>query len=155
MEDKPAMPQRCSDNDPERDCKCGGQRGKPSCMFPDAPVAQPSTRVTKEETKMWTLESSLVFIRKLIPIAEAYGWNLLLDGSILSKGYSDKDLDIVALSRNRLNFPPNREDLLTYLNNAGWTFVKKMQFPDRVTYVLVNKEEKRIDLCFVDLTKRS
>ena len=25
---------RCADNDPERDCKCGGERGKSSCMFP-------------------------------------------------------------------------------------------------------------------------
>lgn len=29
-----AEPPQCSDNDPERDCRCGGQRGTPSCMFP-------------------------------------------------------------------------------------------------------------------------
>lgn len=30
------VPNKCSDTDPERDCPCGGQRGKPDCMFPES-----------------------------------------------------------------------------------------------------------------------
>jgi hypothetical protein len=30
----------CADTDPERDCKCGGERGKSSCMFPGASAEQ-------------------------------------------------------------------------------------------------------------------
>jgi hypothetical protein len=32
--------QRCSDNHPELDCRCGGQRGRNDCMFPDGIVAR-------------------------------------------------------------------------------------------------------------------
>ena len=45
----------------------------------------------------WTLENAIELIRLLQPTAHAHGYHLALAGGILNFGYSDKDVDIVAL----------------------------------------------------------
>jgi hypothetical protein len=50
----------------------------------------------------WTLENSVELIRILQPLAHQHGYHLALAGGILNKGYSEKDLDVVALPRSEM-----------------------------------------------------
>lgn len=50
----------------------------------------------------WTLENSVELIRILQPLAHKHGYHLALAGGILNRGYSDKDLDVVALPRSEM-----------------------------------------------------
>lgn len=50
----------------------------------------------------WTLENSVELIRILQPLAHQHGYHLALAGGILNRGYSDKDLDVVALPRSEM-----------------------------------------------------
>jgi len=43
----------------------------------------------------WTLEDSLPIIRAIAPIAERCGFSVALRGSVLIKGRSEKDLDLL------------------------------------------------------------
>lgn len=43
----------------------------------------------------WTLPAALVFVRQLQPIARAVGYHLGMLGSVLLKGRSGKDLDVL------------------------------------------------------------
>jgi hypothetical protein len=45
----------------------------------------------------WTLENSVELIRLLQPLAHRHGYHLALAGGILNRGFSEKDLDVVAL----------------------------------------------------------
>lgn len=48
---------------------------------------------------MWTLETALQLIHVCQPVAAAHGFALALGGSVLNRGHSDKDLDIVVHER--------------------------------------------------------
>jgi hypothetical protein len=44
---------------------------------------------------VWTLEDALPIIRAIAPIAERCGFSVALRGSVLIKGRSEKDLDLL------------------------------------------------------------
>lgn len=48
---------------------------------------------------MWTLEEAIKLLRELEPTANAHGLHLGITGSVLYKGESQKDLDIVVYPR--------------------------------------------------------
>ncbi len=50
----------------------------------------------KQTIPMWTLDQAVAFINELLPDARAAGWNLALNGSVLYKGQSDNDVDVIA-----------------------------------------------------------
>lgn len=49
----------------------------------------------KEAKEPWTLEQALELIRELAPDLEVVGWGIGLTGSLLKKGSSDRDADII------------------------------------------------------------
>ena len=50
---------------------------------------------------MWTANEAQAFCQELWPIAEKHGWHFGLTGSVLYKGESQKDLDLVFYPRTR------------------------------------------------------
>ena len=51
--------------------------------------------------KKWTLESALAFIRKISPVVQGMaGFDLALAGSVLKKGESSNDLDLICFPLN-------------------------------------------------------
>ena|ERR1700742_390349 len=93
---------------------------------------------------MWTLQEAQSFCQKLEKVALGYGWNVLLGGGVLIRGFSNKDLDIYLLARNRSKI--NRIDCINYIKSLGWIEIKHMRFPDRDTYVLLAEFNKRLDV---------
>jgi hypothetical protein len=94
---------------------------------------------------MWTLNEAQVFCQQLEKIALAYGWNVLLGGGVLIRGYSNKDLDIYLLARNRSRI--NRIDCINYIKTLGFEEIKHMRFPDRDTYVMLSiSGSRRLDV---------
>lgn len=64
---------------------------------------------------LWTLDEALDFIRCRETAAVERGYNLTLGGSILSKGWSDHDLDIICVPLHLS--PVNR---LAYCRFVAW-----------------------------------
>lgn len=48
---------------------------------------------------IWRLDDALRLIRLISPICHLYGYNLHLGGGVLNRGFSTKDLDILAMPR--------------------------------------------------------
>jgi len=59
-----------------------------------------------------TLEQSLEIVRRIQPRAMALGYYIALAGGTLNKGYSDNDIDLVAIPRTKKS---DRVNLLHYL----------------------------------------
>lgn len=57
----------------------------------------------KDKPVRWTLESAVEFIRDLEPILASLGWHCALTGSVLYKGESRKDLDLVVYPHRTSN----------------------------------------------------
>lgn len=60
--------------------------------------------VTNERKVMWTVESALLLIRTIYPVALRAGYNLHLGGSVMYAGQSVNDLDIIAVRRPNVLF---------------------------------------------------
>lgn len=65
---------------------------------------------------MWTLNRALGLIRGTYPHAAGAGWYLCLGGGVLVKGYSDHDLDIIAIP----HYGAKLDDLYTVLRDRKW-----------------------------------
>lgn len=68
---------------------------------------------------MWALDEALELIRKLEPGLRDAGWALGLTGSVLTRGESDKDLDLVVYPLNSTEV--SKAKLITALGAYGWT----------------------------------
>jgi len=55
----------------------------------------------------WEIKEALEFIRTLQPITMAAGYYIALAGRVLNKGYSDNDLDLVAVPRTKKSIQDN------------------------------------------------
>ncbi len=69
------------------------------------------------DVKSWTLEEGLELIRQLHPSVQQAGYYLGLTGSVLFKGQSEKDLDIIAYPKSKPDGNP--EALRTALREQG------------------------------------
>lgn len=68
---------------------------------------------------MWTLEEALTLIRELNPLLVEAGWYFGLTGSVLIKGESVKDLDLIVFPLNTAEV--DRKRLYRVLIHGGWT----------------------------------
>lgn len=58
------------------------------------------SKMRKRETVVWTLDRALKLVREIQPHTAAVGWHCALAGSVLIRGSSNKDLDIVCFPHN-------------------------------------------------------
>lgn len=94
---------------------------------------------------MWDIESSLALIRKLQPSAIPVGYNLCLCGGVLDRGFSDSDLDIVAMPGS---YTEQREaDLINLFLAESYTLRKtNTRHPKLKVIKFINNEGKKIDV---------
>ena len=69
--------------------------------------------------RSWTLDEALSFIRDLSGALLPHGWGVGLCGSVLTKGCSRKDLDIIIFPQDTTS--TNYSGLLVLLEEAGLT----------------------------------
>ncbi len=55
--------------------------------------------VTGQGKRTWSMDEALGLIRRIQPDCMENGYYLALGGGVLNKGYSDKNLDLVAMPR--------------------------------------------------------
>lgn len=118
------------------------------------PLPSPLPPVEQAQHK-WNLQEGLTFLRMLYVVAFEQGYNLHLGGSLMYQGYSDKDLDLVAIRRPQVRL----EDVgiihvLERAKTCNFFCIKKdPNIPDRLIYKLFNRNtEQHIDLIVLDQT---
>lgn len=85
---------------------------------------------------MWTLDDALKVIREAQPIIKEFNYHLALAGSVLNNGFSNNDLDIVALPLNIENVTPDEAGLLKYFADKNGEY-KDITDTDEEGYVIV------------------
>jgi hypothetical protein len=105
----------------------------------------------------WVLEDALEFVRKLDPVVRTAGYSVGLAGSVLTKGESPKDLDLLLfpLSTEKVDV----EDLVKTLREFGMRLIidrehvkarwEKLGSEDEKWVEVWRYEGKRVDLFFV------
>lgn len=68
-------------------------------------------------TKHWEFNEALQLFRHLQEKAHAINWALAMGGSVINKGESYKDLDIVAHPFHLKNYTPNEYDIIKMFEN--------------------------------------
>jgi hypothetical protein len=69
--------------------------------------------------RSWTLDEALNFIRNLSRVLLPHGWGVGLCGSVLTKGSSHKDLDIIIFPRDTTSMSYSK--LIELLEGTGLT----------------------------------
>jgi hypothetical protein len=106
---------------------------------------------------MWTLEQAITEIRSLEPKLAAIGFHCALNGSVLYRGESQKDLDLIVYPHTKnicesTNFEPCKEVLRLHFQSA---FIKdcgsasQLRDDKQVAWV-TDGNNKRIDIFFLD-----
>jgi hypothetical protein len=100
---------------------------------------------------MWELVGALDFLRILQFVAYQEGYNALLGGSVLNKGYSYNDLDIMLMPRGS-KYGCDLPDILKWFSGHLYevTGISDLPNPARSVYRLKNEIDfKEIDLIVV------
>lgn len=100
---------------------------------------------------MWDLESARSFVALIHPKAFEAGYTLHIGGGVLLQGYSDNDLDVVAIRRPSVSCG-NDAILLQQMRDLGMKAVKQFTVGERVVHKWRSLKGKRIDLIVLDLT---
>ena len=101
----------------------GGERRADKRRVGDRSKANVRTLVERLNAKataksVWALDDALILARALWSPLQERGWHVGITGSVMYRGYSDKDLDIIAYPRNTETSKP--EKLTAYLRSLGW-----------------------------------
>lgn len=110
---------------------------------------------------MWTLEEAIPFLRNLEKVAEQNHWHLALTGSVLYKGESKDDLDIVVYPHDVPDgkstwFEVDPDEVVAKL---GFNFNQRLNEQDTdygdkrrvyIVEVIHNNQKKRIDLFLLE-----
>jgi hypothetical protein len=100
----------------------------------------------------WTLEEAVSFVNSLHEFLFPLGFGIALTGSVLTKGYSEKDIDLIVYPLKKISADYNV--LLESLPKFGLNFVrlpnKNLGYQDDGKNVQVWEfDDKRVDLFFL------
>lgn len=114
----------------------------------DPKIAELVARIKRRQLeKTWSLVDAVSLINELLPEAQAAGWGLGLHGSVLYRGYSSADVDVIAYPlQKRADALPRLEDLQGVLDGHGFRLkwdVADVQAYWRVKGIL---DEKRVQV---------
>jgi predicted nucleotidyltransferase len=88
---------------------------------------------------MITRQAAIELCVELWPLFEKHKWHIGLTGSCLYKGYSEKDIDLIAYPHTWAQELPT-ESLLTILEDIGFTVIRRANPADGdSTETVVNK----------------
>lgn len=110
------------------------------------------------EGRVWFLQGALDFIRDLSDAVRAVGFDVALAGSVLKKGHSKKDIDIVLfpLRTDKMNHSRLHKALLSFgmtqlLDQTSVTLLWRKAGSDDCKRVEVwDYKGKRVDLFFLE-----
>lgn len=100
---------------------------------------------------MWTLEDGLIFARSLEPLAIANGAHVALGGSVLFRGSSTKDIDILIYPHSakvgidRAGF----EKTLLGFGITEWSERTQAHYQDTKEVWMAMYQSKRVDFFFM------
>lgn len=98
----------------------------------------------------WELVEGIALARKVEAEVESLQLHVSLGGSVLHKGCSNKDLDILVYPRSSKSIPA-RVNVIAKLEGAGFSEVKQRdhkEYDDKVVYS-ANWLGKRVDFFFL------
>ncbi len=100
----------------------------------------------------WPLAEAMSFAKSLHEFVFPLGFGIALTGSVLTKGFSEKDLDLIVYPLKKIS--SDYESLLESLPKFGLTFVrlpnKNLGYQDDGKNVQVwEYNNKRVDLFFL------
>jgi len=100
----------------------------------------------------WTLVEAIAFANSLHEYIYPLGFDVAITGSILTKGYSEKDLDLVIYPLKKIS--SNYTNLISKLPNFGLKFIRlpnhNLGYQDDGKNVQVwEHNNKRVDLFFL------
>lgn len=98
---------------------------------------------------MWQMSDAIDLIRKLQPRAWELGYHLNFGGGVLNKGYSYKDLDILAMYVSARDQRPEIDLVFEFIKLGFENMEKDTKFPGVTVFKLSNATQK-IDLIFVN-----
>lgn len=101
---------------------------------------------------LWTLVEAITFTNSLNEYISALGYGIAITGSVLTKGYSEKDLDLVIFPLKKVS--SDYTQLIAKLPDFGLKFVRlpnhNLGYQDDGKNVQVwEYNNKRIDLFFL------
>ena len=100
----------------------------------------------------WSLDEAMAFTNALRKYIFPLGFDVALTGSVLAKGYSEKDLDVIVYPLKKIS--SNYTELLKQLPNFGLKFIRlpnnNLGYQDDGKNVQVwEYSGKRVDLFFL------
>lgn len=95
---------------------------------------------------MWDLNEALEFIRKQQPTFHEMNAHIALAGSVLNKGYSDKDLDIIVMGMHN-NKEFDYQNIINYLDLIGGFPITSKDYKSdgRILYRSIHEGLKVVD----------
>ncbi len=101
---------------------------------------------------VWSFEEAVLFAKSLHEFVNPLGFGIALTGSVLTKGFSEKDLDLVVFPLKKIS--SDYKFLVENLPRFGLTFVrlpnKNLGYQDDGKNVQVwEYDNKRVDLFFL------
>ena len=96
---------------------------------------------------MWSVSSAVAVIASISPAAYDCGYNLHLGGGVLDRGYSAKDLDVLAMPRFQAE--QDKSGYIQWLTSNGWASAGVKELPHRQVHRL-EQSGQVIDLIFVE-----
>lgn len=103
----------------------------------------------------WNLLKALNLYRRIHPVVFKAGYNLHIGGGVLNRGFSHKDLDLVALRRPQI--PKTEPDHIEIaMRKFGYRFERSFYIPHRFVMVFFPKSGAttawgRVDFIILDL----
>ena len=100
----------------------------------------------------WTLAEAMVFAKLLREFIVPLGFDIALTGSVLTQGFSEKDLDIIIYPLKKIS--SNYTELINRLPEFGLKFIRlpnhNLGYQDDGKNVQVwEYKDKRVDLFFL------
>lgn len=115
-------------------------------------LSEQKLTITEVQAKdAWTLDEAVKLIRQMQPLAFECGYHLNLGGGVLNKGFSNKDLDILAMFGS-FESELKTNQLVEIFKNYGFsvTYVAK-EFPGIVVFKMKELHGHRnLDLIVVN-----
>lgn len=95
----------------------------------------------------WSLEEALALVRELEETVSVFGWHVGLTGGVLKRGYSEKDVDIIAYPHKRGLFPKfDIDNLYTGLRLLGFQRTHSRKRVKRGWALAGSKDRKWVEI---------
>lgn len=100
----------------------------------------------KTASTSWTLDEAVRLMRRMWPGLQEAGWHIGLTGSVVYRGSSKKDLDLVAYPRDSSPGGSKIHALQCYLRDRGWQRRSGPEATREIWREKGSKDEKHVEV---------